>query len=108
MLPRANPAAICERVADGAVLLHREAEVYFGLNAVALRIWELLPVSRDLDELCAALAGEYPGVELEELRRDVMELLEALAASDLVIVSAGSADETAVREDHGDLALPAH
>lgn len=108
MLPRANPAAICERVAEGAVLLHREAEVYFGLNAVALRIWELLPVSRDLDELCTELGVEYPGVDPAELRRDVLELLEALAASDLVVDPTVAPDLAEVREDHGDLALPAH
>lgn len=106
MLPRANPAAICERVAEGAVLLHRETEIYFGLNAVALRIWELLPVSKDLDELCAVLGEEYPGVDPAELRSDVIELLQELAASDLVIAPTVAA-EAEVRGVHEDLASPA-
>lgn len=106
MLPRANPAAICERVAEGAVLLQRDSEIYFGLNAVALRVWELLPESRDLDELCAVLGGEYPGVPLEEIRGDVEDLLEELAANGLVIHS----DELIGGGEGGvdeDLALPA-
>jgi|GEM_PF-546087 len=106
MLPRVNPAAICERVAEGAVLLHRESELYFGLNAVALRIWELLPVSKDLDELCAVLGGEYPDVDPDELRRDVIELLEELAASDLVIPSTDGVGAGA-QGVHEDLASPA-
>lgn len=102
MLPRANPAVICERVADGAVLLHREEEIYFGLNAVAARIWELLPpAAGSLDELCGMLALEYPDVELSELRGDVLALLQELAASGLVI-AAGVAGES-----RADLAVPA-
>jgi hypothetical protein len=81
-----HPAVICERVADGAVLLHREEEVYFGLNEVALRIWELLPpISRDLDELCTRLERDYPMVAPAELRGDVVDLLTELAAHGLVV-----------------------
>jgi hypothetical protein len=96
MLPRVNPAAICQRVADGAVLLHREEEVYFGLNSVATRIWELLPpVCGSLDELCDNLSSEYPAVPPAELRGDVVELLEQLAECGLVILeeSERGADE---------------
>jgi hypothetical protein len=100
MLPMANPAVICERVADGAVLLHREEEIYFGLNAVAVRIWELLPpATGSLEELCGMLALEYPDVEPAELRGDVVELLEELADSGLVIsagVAGGSREDLAV------------
>jgi hypothetical protein len=86
MLPLVHPAAICQRVTDGAVLLHREEEIYFGLNAVASRVWELLPpVSASLDELCATLSSEYPTVDPAELRRDVTELLDELMACGLLI-----------------------
>lgn len=105
MLPRANPAVICERVAEGAVLLHREAEIYFGLNAVALRIWELLPECGDLDELCAVLGGEYPGVDPAEIRSDVVDLLQELAASDLLIARGVPAGDALVEDE--DLASPA-
>lgn len=102
MLPRANPAVICERVAEGAVLLHKEEEVYFGLNAVALQIWELLPpATGSLEELCGTLSLRYPEVDPAELRRDVLELLEELTVTGLVIPGG---DAGATRED---LAVPA-
>lgn len=100
VLPGPCPAVIFERVADGAVLLHREEEIYFGLNAVAVRIWELLPpASTTLDELCDALALEYPAAEPLELRRDVVTLLEELLANGLLSAVGNPG------EQHADLAV---
>jgi hypothetical protein len=76
---------VCRAVEHGAVLLHTEDEVYFGLNAVGLQIWELLPVCEDVDALCAALAGRYPDVAPERLRADVLELLDELRLGKLVV-----------------------
>ena len=36
---------LASAVEDGAVLLHAGQEVYYGLNAVGARIWQLLPPS---------------------------------------------------------------
>lgn len=86
MLPRPDPAVLLQPVADGAILLHTGQEIYFGLNAVGVEIWNLLPPScASLDEVCAALADRYPEVPKEVLRADVAELLEALAHQNLVI-----------------------
>ena len=43
MLPRPHPGVLFKTVSDGAVLLHVEEEIYFGLNDVGTRIWQLLP-----------------------------------------------------------------
>jgi len=61
MLPVANPKVIYKALLDGeAVLFSTEEEVYFGLNEVGARVWELLPpATNSLDELCAALAVQY-------------------------------------------------
>jgi hypothetical protein len=84
-LPVANPEVIFRNVSEGAVLLHTRDEVYFGLNAVGARIWQLLPpVCRTLDDLCAAVAKEYPSVDAGVIRADIVELLEDLAAQRLV------------------------
>jgi hypothetical protein len=73
-------------VSDGGVLLDTAAEVYFGLNAVGMRVWQLLPPScQTLDELCATLAQTYPEVAPEELRRDVTELLAQLEQQGLLV-----------------------
>lgn len=85
-LPWPNPAVIWREVAEGAVLLHTESEVYFGLNDVGVRVWELLPpVSRSAAELYEKLASLYPDVPAETLRDDVEELLGHLRAQALVI-----------------------
>jgi hypothetical protein len=55
---RRNPDVVFQHLAseEGAVLLNLETGLYFGLNPVAARIWELLeaPLSeRELEELVA-------------------------------------------------------
>jgi hypothetical protein len=88
MLPVANPLVVYKPVSEGAVLLHSGTEVYFGLNPVGARIWELLPpVCRTLDQLCAVLHQSYPTVELDALRQDVTEILDDLVGHGLLIVN---------------------
>lgn len=101
MLPVANPKVIYKALSDGAVLFSTEDEVYFGLNEVGSRVWELLaPATRTMDEVCAALAAQYPEADPAVIRADVMELIAELATHRLVI-SQGSeqtgeqSDETA-------------
>ncbi len=85
VLPGPHEAVVFQTVSEGAVLLHTEEEVYYGLNSVAVRVWQLLPECRDLDDLCARLGGVYPDVDPEELRGDVVELLESLERAGLVV-----------------------
>jgi hypothetical protein len=89
MLPNPHPAVLLQPVPEGAILLHMEQEVYFGLNPVGLEVWQLLPPKcRDFDELCEELARRYPDVCAEALRNDVAELLDALTSEGLVIPAA--------------------
>ena len=84
-LPVASPAVIYRAVGDGAVLLSATDEVYYGLNRVGARIWELLPpVTSSLTDLCAALHRDYPHVELATLRADAQDLLRDLVRNGLV------------------------
>ena len=87
MLPVANPKVIYKALLDGeAVLFSTEEEVYFGLNEVGARVWELLPpATNSLDELCAALAVQYPDADPAMIRADVMELIAELSSHRLVI-----------------------
>ena len=85
VLPGPHGSVVFRTVSDGAILLHTEEEVYYGLNAVGVRVWQLLPASRNLDELCAALRGEYPDAPAAALRGDVAELLDALGRAGLVV-----------------------
>lgn len=85
MLPSPEPFVVFQRLGDGAVLFSPVTELYFGLNEVGARVWELLPpVSVSIDELCSVLAGEYPDAPGTTIREDVLELLGRLAHEKLV------------------------
>lgn len=88
MLPQPHPAVLFQDVPDGAILLNPEAEIYFGLNSVGARIWQLLPpVCSDLEQICGALSEAYPEVDPGVLKADVEELLAALQQQALVMPS---------------------
>ncbi|MEK9500059.1 PqqD family protein [Gaopeijia maritima] len=84
-LPVPHPAVLFRPISEGAVLLHGDDEVYFGLDEVGARIWQLLPPhSGTLDEVVAALQAAYPEVDAETLRVDASDLLAELRAAGLV------------------------
>src|SRR5262245_29145695 len=88
VLPAPNPDVVFAPLDGGAVLLHRAEDVYFGLNPVAARIWEMLSLgSQSLDSICGELQLMYKEVEPAVLRSDVRELLEELTELKLVAVA---------------------
>jgi hypothetical protein len=101
MLPVVNPAVVFRALSDGAVLFSTTDEVYFGLNSVGAKVWQLLPpATATLDQLCTALAAEYPEVAPDTIRSDVIELLEELTVHGLVLprdTQASAVDESAPR-----------
>lgn len=85
-LPKKNPDVIFRRVSEGAVLLSTKDEVYFGLNEVGARIWELMtPSLPSVDELCAALSKEYEDIDAETIRTDTVDLIEELTQSGMLL-----------------------
>jgi hypothetical protein len=85
VLPTRNPKVIFKALSTGAVLYSTEEEVYFGLNPVGVRVWEMLPpVHRTLDEICRVLVAEYPEVGESVIRGDVTELIDELLKLGLV------------------------
>jgi hypothetical protein len=91
MLPRANPTVIFKLMADGAVLFAPSTEIYFGLNEVGARVWQLLPeADGSLDVLCDRLSVHYPGVARATLLVDVQELLDSLVAEGLAMLPGAS------------------
>lgn len=92
MLPTRNPKIIFKALATGAVLYSPQDEVYFGLNPVGVRIWELLPpASRHLDDVCRTLVSEFPDAPADMIRADVVELLDELEKLGLVMPADASA-----------------
>ena len=96
VLPHPSPVAIFQRLEDGAVLFSTRDEVYFGVNAVGARIWELLPPACEtFGALCATLGSHYPDVAERQIRADAQAFLEELLRSGLAI-SADGAEHAAV------------
>jgi hypothetical protein len=95
VLPTRNPTIIFKALSTGAVLYSPQEEVYFGLNPVGVRVWELLPpASRNLDEVCRTLVNEYPDAPAEMIRADVAELLVELEKLGLVLPADASARQS--------------
>lgn len=89
MLPTPHPAVIFQRIDDGAVLFSPTTEVYFGLNEVGAKVWQLLPpTSSSVDEICEELGRDYPDVERTVIQQDVVELLDQLLREGLVAPTA--------------------
>ena len=96
MMPKPHPAVIFKPVSEGAVLLHTESEIYFGLNHVGAEIWQRLADGCEMEALIAGLCELYPAVEETQIRGDVRQLLEDLQESSLVIPGGVSESPQAV------------
>ncbi len=66
-------------------ILDLKGGVYYGLDTVGARIWNLIQEPKTVDEIRDALLQEYD-VEPERLERDVLALLQSLADEGLVEV----------------------
>lgn len=82
------PAAcvLTRRVGDELVLLNTTTEVYFGLDPIGTTMWEALVDHRTIEAALAVLVKAYD-VEESRLRRDLADLVAALAAQGLLMVA---------------------
>ena len=83
-----NPSVIYRELDGEVVLLNLQSGVYYGLDAVASRVWQLLMQSRGVDEVCAILLDEYD-VDAQTLRADVDRLVDDLSDKGLVGAAPG-------------------
>ena len=85
-LPVPAPDVVYKALPDGAVLFSSESEVYYGLNAVGARVWELLPPAAEtFAQVVAQIAAHYPEVEPDVIAADIGELLADLQRQGLVV-----------------------
>ena len=81
------PAQVMSRqVGDETVILDLGSGMYFGLDPVGARIWQLLSEGHQLDAIVAALLAEYEVPE-DQLRQDVNALVDELVTRGLVEVT---------------------
>lgn len=93
LAPVAAENVVYKAMPDGAVLFSSDSEVYFGLNAVGARVWELLLASDTVAQITEAMAMQYPEVPADVIQSDVGELLAELERQGLVRAREGGADQ---------------
>lgn len=74
---------IFKKVGEETVLLDFERGVYYGLDPVGTRVWELIAEGRDVDAIADAMADEYV-VTRDQVRSDVDALVADLERNGLV------------------------
>jgi len=81
---RAIPERIIfKKVGEEMVLLDFERGIYYGLNPVGARVWELLAEGKNTDEIADLLTEDFD-VERSDAKGDVDALMDDLAANGLV------------------------
>lgn len=74
------------RELDGeAVIVHLDSGMYYGLDPVGTRLWQLIDAHRELKPVFDAALAEFD-VEPEVLQRDLLQLVSELASRQLVVV----------------------
>jgi hypothetical protein len=82
---RINDDVLFQELQGEAVLLNLKTGVYFGLDSVGTRIWQLLGEHQVLSEVVGAMVREYDVTE-ECCATDVMSLVTRMADHGLVAV----------------------
>ena len=72
---------------EEAVMMSVEAGRYYGLNAVARRVWELLETPKTIAQLCRQLCEEFE-VDPQTCETDVLKFAGDLVDNDVVHASA--------------------
>lgn len=87
---RLSRDVIFREVAGEVVLLHLGTGVYFGLDPVGTRVWQLLAEGRSREQILEVLVGEYDVGE-RRAAADLEDFVAELREHGLVDVDAGAA-----------------
>jgi hypothetical protein len=77
------PSVISRELSGEMVLLDLESGVYYGLDAIGTRVWQLLMQRNAVADICTTLLDEY-NVAADVLRDDVSRLVGELCDKGLV------------------------
>ena len=81
---------LCAEFTDGdLVILSLDNGVYYGLNPVGARIWQLVQQPRTIDEITKVLTKEY-NVEAGRCEQELLTLLNELENHGLVVLTNGT------------------
>jgi len=66
-----HPAVICRELSGETVLLNLESGVYYGLDAVGTRVWQLIMQGCTIASVCDTMIEEWhAGLEADRHRQD--------------------------------------
>jgi hypothetical protein len=83
---RINDDVLFQELQGEAVLLNLKSGVYFGLDPVGTRIWQLFAEHEVLSEVAQAVVAEYDVAE-DKCSEDLLKLVDDLEKQELVSVS---------------------
>ena len=72
-----HPSVITRELSGETVLLNLESGVYYGLDAVGTRVWQLIMQGRTIASVCDTMIEEYE-VAAQVLHADVTRLVGEL------------------------------
>jgi hypothetical protein len=78
-----HPSVICRELSGEMVLLDLESGVYYGLDEVGTRAWQLLLEGKSVAEVCGVMSEEYD-VAKNVLFEDVARLVADLRDRNIV------------------------
>jgi hypothetical protein len=78
-----HPSVIARELSGETVLLNLESGIYYGLDAVGTRIWQLLVQGCTIAGVCETMVEEYD-VAPDLLREDVVRLVGDLRERGIV------------------------
>jgi hypothetical protein len=81
----ASPEQVSCPLGDESAILNLKNSVYYGMNPVGTRVWNLLKQPRKIAELRDTIVDEYE-VDSDRCGRDVLELLEKMRGEGLIEV----------------------
>ncbi len=79
------PQVMARSVGAETVILDLASGIYFGLDPVGARIWELLGEGKSLAEVCDAMQASHE-VSRADIEHDVLALAESLHAQNLIAI----------------------
>jgi hypothetical protein len=73
----ASDAVLTSPLGGEVVLLEPEEGIYYSLNEVGARIWEIIRDPVSVESICGQISSEY-SVDPDQCRADVLQLLTEL------------------------------
>lgn len=83
---RVNDDVLFQELQGEAVVLNLKSGVYFGLDPVGTRIWQLFAAHELLSDIAQAIVAEYDVTE-ERTAEDLLALVADLERNGLIAVS---------------------